>query len=237
MSEREVNRVEILSGVVSSRISTSEAASVLCLSDLQVQRLLKTFGEDVALALRHKVRGRPSSNRILKCLRDLRLAIVRERYADFCHTFAAKKLAARDGVNISRATLRKWVVKDWLWLSRSQRRVFHRSRLRRVCYGELIQINGSDHRWFEDRDAPCTLIVTVDDATGAIQEMRFVPSESTFAYFEMLAGYLRCHCKQVAFYSDKHSVFRVTMRQVWRTTRLDLCNWRSRRCARRRRQG
>jgi transposase len=209
MSEREVHRVEVLSGVVAGRMSTSEAASVLCLSDRQVQRLLKTFREDGAVALRHKARGRPSNNRSLAGLRDLTLAIVRERYADFGPTLAAEKLAERDGVKVSRETLRKWMVEDGLWLSRSQRRVFHRPRLRRECYGELIQIDGSDHRWFEDRDAPCTLIVAVDDATGAIQEMRFVPSESTFAYFEMLAGYLRSHGKPVAFYSDKHSVFRV----------------------------
>ena len=87
--------------------------------------------------------------------------------------------------------------------------MFHRPRLRRECYGELIQIDGSDHRWFENRDDPCTLIVAVDDATGAIQQMHFVPSESTFSYFQMLAGYLRGHGKPVAFYSDKHSVFRV----------------------------
>lgn len=209
MSEREVHRVEVLSNVVAGRMSTPEAASVLCLSDRQVQRLLKTFRENGAVALRHKARGRPSNNRTLEGLRDLTLAIVRERYADFGPTLAAEKLAERDGVNVSRETLRKWMVEDGLWLSRSQRRVFHRPRLRRECYGELIQIDGSDHRWFEDRDAPCTLIVAVDDATGAIQEMRFVPSESTFAYFEMLAGYLRSHGKPVAFYSDKHSVFRV----------------------------
>lgn len=209
MSEREVHRIEVLSGVVAGRMSTSEAAAVLCLSDRQVQRLLKTFREDGAVALRHKARGRPSNNRSLEGLRDLTLAIVRERYADFGPTLAAEKLAERDGVKISRETLRKWMVEDGLWLSRSQRRVFHRPRLRRECYGELIQIDGSDHRWFEERDAPCTLIVAVDDATSAIQEMRFVPSESTFAYFEMLAGYLRCHGKPVAFYSDKHSVFRV----------------------------
>jgi transposase len=209
MSEREVHRVEVLSSVVARRMSTSEAASVLCLSDRQVQRLLKTFREDGAVALRHKARGRPSNNRTLEGLRDLTLSIVRERYADFGPTLAAEKLAERDGVKVSRETLRKWMVEDGLWLSRNQRRVFHRPRLRRECYGELIQIDGSDHRWFEDRDAPCTLIVAVDDATGAIQEMRFVPSESTFAYFEMLAGYLRLHGKPVAFYSDKHSVFRV----------------------------
>lgn len=209
MSEREVHRVEVLSSVVARRMSTSEAASVLCLSDRQVQRLLKSFREDGAVSLRHKARGRPSNNRSLDGLRDLTLSIVRERYADFGPTLAVEKLAERDGVKVSRETLRKWMVEDGLWLSRNQRRVFHRPRLRRECYGELIQIDGSDHRWFEDRDAPCTLIVAVDDATGAIQEMRFVPSESTFAYFEMLAGYLRSHGKPVAFYSDKHSVFRV----------------------------
>ncbi|GGW44897.1 hypothetical protein GCM10011452_36450 [Gemmobacter lanyuensis] len=142
------------------------------------------------------------------------LALVRERYADFGPTLAAEKLAERDGVKISRETLRKWMVEDGLWLSRSQRRVLHRPRLRRECYGELVQIDGSDHRWFEDRDAPCTLIVAVDDATDAIQEMRFVPSESTFASFEMLAGYLRAHGKPVAFPSDKHSVFRVAKSEV-----------------------
>lgn len=209
MSEREVHRVEVLSSVVARRMSTAEAASVLCLSERQVQRLLRTFREDGAVALRHKARGRPSNNRTLDGLRDLTMALVRERYSDFGPTLAAEKLAERDGMNISRETLRKWMVEDGLWLSRSQRRVFHRPRLRRECYGELVQIDGSDHRWFEDRDAPCTLIVAVDDATGAIQEMRFVPSESTFSYFEMLAGYLRSHGKPVAFYSDKHSVFRV----------------------------
>lgn len=209
MSEREVHRVEVLSLVVSRRMSTSEAASVLCLSDRQVQRLLKTFREDGAVALRHKARGRPSNNRTVAGLRDLTLALVRELYADFGPTLAAEKLAERDGLKISRETLRKWMIEDGLWLSRRQRRVFHRPRLRRECYGELVQIDGSDHRWFEDRDAPCTLIVAVDDATGAIQEMRFVPSESTFAYFEMLARYLHSHGKPVAFYSDKHSVFRV----------------------------
>lgn len=209
MSEREVHRVEVLSCVVARRMSTAEAASVLCLSERQVQRLLRTFREDGAVALRHKSRGKPSNNRRLEGLRDLTLAIVREQYADFGPTLAAEKLAERDGIKISRETLRKWMVEDGLWLSRSQRRVFHRPRLRRECYGELVQIDGSDHRWFEDRDAPCTLIIAVDDATGAIQEMRFVPSESTFSYFEMLAGYLRSHGKPVAFYSDKHSVFRV----------------------------
>lgn len=133
MSEREVHRVDVLSSVVAGRMSSSGVASVLCLSDRQVQRLLKAFREDGAVALRHKARGRPSNNRTIEGLRDLTLAHVCDRYADFGPTLAAEKLAERDGVKISRETLRKWMVEDGLWLSRSQRRVFHRPRLRREC--------------------------------------------------------------------------------------------------------
>jgi hypothetical protein len=72
---------------------------------------------------------------------------------------------------------------------------------------EMVQIDGSDHRWFEDRAAACTLLVFIDDATSRLMELRFVVSESTFAYFEALKSYLRCHRKPAAFYSDKHSIF------------------------------
>ena len=198
MSEREVHRIEVLSCVVERSMTVTHAAAVLCLSERQVQRLLKIFREEGAASIRHKTRGRPSHNRIRDGLRAYAMALVRDRYADFGPTLAAEKLAERDGVHVSRETLRKWMVAEGLWLSRSQRRVFHRPRLRRECFGALIQIDGSDHRWFEGRDDPCTLIVAVDDATGAIQQMRFVPSESTFAYFQMLAGYLRDHGKPVA---------------------------------------
>ena len=101
------------------------------------------------------------------------------------------------------------MIADGLWLSRAQRRRFHRPRLRREACGELIQIDGSDHRWFEDRGPPCTLLVFIDDATSRLMQLRFVPSESTFAYFEALELYLQEHGRPVAFYSDKNTVFRV----------------------------
>jgi hypothetical protein len=101
------------------------------------------------------------------------------------------------------------MVADGLWLSRKQRRAFHQPRLRREHYGELIQIDGSEHRCFEDRGAPCTLLVFIDDATSRLMRLRFVPSESTDSYFEALRGYVDAHGCPVAFYSDKHSVFRI----------------------------
>ena len=95
-------------------------------------------------------------------------------------------------------------------MSRAERRRIQQPRHRREHIGELVQIDGSEHRWFEDRAAACTLLVFVDDATSRLMELRFVPSESTFAYFEALRAYLCRHGKPVAFYSDKHSIFRVS---------------------------
>ena len=100
------------------------------------------------------------------------------------------------------------MAEDGLWLSRKQRRTFHQPRRRREAFGELIQIDGSEHRWFEDHGDPCTLLVFVDDATSMLMELRFFAPESTFAYFEALESYLGRFGRPVAFYSDKHSAFR-----------------------------
>ncbi|WP_292282222.1 ISNCY family transposase, partial [Mesorhizobium sp.] len=201
MSERELQRIEVLSKVLERRMAVISAARVLDMTTRQVQRLLKAFRAEGAAALRHKARGRPSNHRYV--------AGVGEHYLDFGPTLAAEKLAANHGLVVSRETLRKWMAEAGIWLSRKQRRTFHQPRLRRESYGELVQIDGSDHRWFEERGDPCTLLVFIDDATSALQQLRFVKSESTFSYFEALELYLRTHGCPVAFYSDKHTVFRV----------------------------
>ena len=101
------------------------------------------------------------------------------------------------------------MVEDGLWLSRKQRRQFHQPRLRARMLGELIQIDGYDHRWFGDSAPPCALLVFIDDATSTLIELRFVKSESTFSYFEALESYLHKRGRPVALYSDTHAVFRV----------------------------
>ena len=209
MSERELNRVEVLSQVTQGRMSTTNAANVLGLSRRQVHRLLKTFQSDGPAAIRHKARGRASNNRIDPAVREFAVTLVRENYIDFGPTFAAEKLHEDHGLKVSRETLRKWMQDAGIWLSRVQRRTFHQPRLRRECFGELIQIDGSDHHWFEDRGPACTLLVFIDDATSTLMHLEFVTSESTFSYFGALEAYLHEHGRPVAFYSDKHTVFRV----------------------------
>lgn len=210
MSERELNRIEVLAQVDDGRLSVQNGANMLDITKRQMFRLLKTYRTDGAAAIRHKARGKAPNNKIHRAKRDYVLALVKENYADFGPTLAAEMLAQHHGFKVSRETLRKWMVDDGLWLSRKQRRAFHQPRLRRECFGELIQIDGSDHRWFEDRAAPCTLLVFVDDATSMLMELRFVLSESTFSYFGALESYLLKHGRPVAFYSDKHTVFRVS---------------------------
>jgi len=102
------------------------------------------------------------------------------------------------------------MIAEGLWLDRKQRRRrVHQPRHRRECVGELVQVDGCEHWWFEDRGPQCTLLVFVDDATSRLMHLQFVESESTFAYFHAARAYLEAWGKPVAFYSDKHGVFRV----------------------------
>jgi len=210
MSEHELNRIEVLAQVDGGQLSVSAAANLLNVTRRQVFRLLRRFRESGPAGIRHRLRGRGSNNRIHDARRIYGLDLVRENYSDFGPTLAAEALETHHGFKVSRETLRNWMIDDGLWFPKKQRKKFHQPRLRRECVGELIQIDGSDHHWFEDRGPRCTLLVFIDDATSTLMYLRFVKSETTFTYFEALQGYLSKHGRPVAFYSDKHSVFRVS---------------------------
>src|SRR3954462_2650660 len=214
MSGRELQRIQVLSEVTNRVRTVASASVVLALSTRQVQRLLRAYRSSGAGSLAHKARGRPSNNRIRDDVRHQAVELVRVHYPDFGPTLAAEMLLERHGLKVSRETLRGWMVEAGLWLSRQQRRSFHQPRLRREALGGLGQIDGSEHRWFEDRADPCTLLVFIDDATGRLLQVPFVTSERAFAYFEALQGYLEAHGCPVAFYSDKHSVFRVARKEA-----------------------
>jgi hypothetical protein len=123
---------------------------------------------------------------------------------------AAEKLREGHGIALGRETLRLWMIAAGIWADRKQRRKHvHQPRHRRECVGELVQVDGCEHWWFEDRGPQCTLLVFIDDATSRLMQLQFVESESTFAYFHAARAYLEAWGKPVAFYSDKHGVFRV----------------------------
>ena len=179
MSYEELDRVRVIERVIEKRLTQAEAARILGLTSRQVRRLRRAYERDGARALASKHRGRPSNRRLPAALRREALATVRSRYAGFGPTLAHEKLTELHGLELSVETLRHWMIEDGLWIPRARREPrIQQPRRRRPCRGELIQIDGCDHEWFEERAARCTLLVFVDDATGALMELRFCESES-----------------------------------------------------------
>ena len=179
----------------------------------------EAFRADGADGLISRKRGGPSNRALGSVFRETVLAIVRERYGDFGPTLAAEKLSELHGLISGSRRLRQWMIGAGLWVRRKDRlKRIHQPRARRDCLGELVQIDGSEHWWFEDRGPQCTLLVFVDDATSRLMHLKFVETESTFDYFQATREYLEAHGKPVAFYSDKHGVFRVNSTAQSRAT-------------------
>ncbi|VUS84084.1 hypothetical protein SB6424_05445 [Klebsiella pasteurii] len=215
MSDKELSRINVIQSVVEKRMRRRDAAHQLALTERQTQRLMNRFRESGAAGLSNLRRGRPGNHRLPESLKLRVLSLLNDHYSDFGPTLAAEKLRERHNITVSVETLRKWMTADGLWVPYSRRRPrVHQPRYRRDCLGELIQIDGCEHRWFEDRGPACTLLVYVDDATSRLMQLLFVSSESTFTYFEATRGYLERYGKPLAFYSDKASVFRINNKQA-----------------------
>ena len=206
----EVDRVAVVSQVAERRLSQREAAGRLGLGVRQVKRLVARYRERGAEGLASGHRGKRSNNAIDASVRRAVMELVRERYRDFGPTFACEKLVECHGHRLSSETLRRWMIEDGLWEAKARRGVReHPSRPRRECVGDLVQIDGSPHDWFEGRGPGCTLIAYVDDATTRLLAAGFFAEETTEAYMRTTRAHLEAHGRPVAYYSDRYSVFRV----------------------------
>ncbi|RWG08580.1 MAG: helix-turn-helix domain-containing protein, partial [Mesorhizobium sp.] len=144
------------------RLSVVQAAELLDLSRSQVHRLLQAYDQDGAGGLVSKKRGRPSNRRHDEDFRNTALDLVRDRYRDFGPTLAREKLLEWHQIAVSTETLRKWMTEAGIWTSRRERKKqLHQPRGRRDCLGELVQIDGSHHWWFENRGPKCALLVCI----------------------------------------------------------------------------
>jgi len=210
MSRTEIDRVHVLKDLLAERIRTGEAAQLLGVTSRQVFRLLRAYHDGGPAALVSKKRGKPSNRSYPVLVRTQAIALIRANYLDFGPTLATEKLAERHGLRLGVETVRRWMIAAGIWRDRRERlKPVHQPRYRRDCVGELIQIDGSQHWWFENRGPQCTLLVFIDDATSRLMHLQFVTAESTFDYFAATRSYLRRYGKPVAFYSDKHATFRV----------------------------
>ena len=213
MSDKEIQRLAVLQDVRDHRITQVRAAEILSLSTRQITRLLQKLNQDGVSGMVHASRGQPGHHRHDDLLKSKCLSIISEYLLGFGPTLAHEKLSSMFALDIPVETLRRWMTANGLWIPRSKRlKRPYQPRYNRDCFGELIQIDGSYHDWFEGRSAKCCLLVYIDDATGKLLHLRFCEAETTFDYMLSTRAYIEQYGKPLAFYSDKHSVFRVNQK-------------------------
>lgn len=219
MSQRELTRLEVMQRLKDKRLSQKEAARILDMSVRQIKRLWRAFRAQGAKGLVSARRGKASNHRLDAQVVQQAVDLLYKHYRDFGPTLAHEKLSEVHGLKLSDESVRRIMIEEGLWKAkRAKQSGRHPMRERRACYGELEQIDGSDHAWFEERGPKCTLLVIIDDATGQIGELWFVPEETFFAYCEAVRHYVERYGKPVTFYSDKHGIFRVNQPRPLGTT-------------------
>ena len=207
LNEVEMDRLYILKQVAERHLTQEEAGQRLGVTSRQIRRLLKRIEVKGPKGIKRKeILGNRAFS---KAFKNSVMAVVKANYADFGPTFASEKLLEYNELSINRETLRQWMIEEGLWKKRSRKSArIHQSRERRPRFGELVQIDGSHHDWFEGRAPECCLLVFIDDATSKLLALRFEESETTLGYLRCLESHLTSYGRPLAYYSDKHSIFK-----------------------------
>jgi len=185
MSQKEVERSQILDRLKEGKISQQEAAQQMDISTRQARRLARRYQREGLAGLISKKCGYASNRRLDETLRATAIALIGAHYCDFGPTLACEKLVELHSMHLSVESTRQLMITAGYWKTRRGGGVcVHPIRERRARFGELIQIDGSPHDWFEGRGERCTLLVFIDDATGKLTQLRFMPTETTLGYME-----------------------------------------------------
>ncbi len=212
MSKEELSRLEVMEHLLEKRMGQGTAAEVLGLSVRQVKRLLRAYREKGAAGLVSQQRGKPSHHQLDKETERAALDLLKGRYAGFGPTLAHEKLVELHGLKLCLGSVRRIMIEEELWKAKRARKLeVHQMRERRACFGELEQMDGTDHDWFEGRSERCSLLVMIDDASGKLGALHFVAEESFFGYCALLRQYLAAHGRPAGLYTDKHGIFRVNI--------------------------
>jgi transposase len=194
MTTKDVLRSQVMAQVMEGKLDQASAAARLAISVRQVKRLKRRLQDEGTAGLLSKKRGRPSNRRTSADVLAKAVALIGERYADFGPTFACETLEELHEIKLSVETVRKAMLHAGLWKARRGAGVrTHAMRERRARRGELIQIDGSPHDWFEGRAPRCCLLVFIDDATSELMALRFVDTETTFGYMQLLEQHVLEH--------------------------------------------
>ena len=214
MNQQEQARIKVLNSVLEYHLPIAQAAEIMGVSERHAKRLLAAYRRDGAAALAHGNRGRRPHNAVPEDAAAAVVKLARDGYAGANHSHFTELLREREGIDLSRPTVRRILMKAGIGSPRSRRSQQHRFRRKRMPQeGMLIQVDGSPHPWLEERGPKFVLLLAVDDATGTVAQAIFHPSEDTRGYLVLLEGLVRQWGIPLALYSDRHAAFKYNARQ------------------------
>ena len=207
MKQRELKRLHIVRKILEKTVKQVEAASLLDLSGRQIRRVVARVKEEGNKGIIHKSRGQPSNRKLPDSLKNKVIKLYRTRYKGFGPILANEKLFEIDKIKIGDQTLRNWLMQAGLWGAIRKRRKYRQWRERKHYFGEMIQVDGSHHDWFEGRGLKCVLMGYIDDATN-ICVARFYTYEGTMPAFDSLKRYIKRYGLPRSLYLDKHTTYK-----------------------------
>ena len=214
MNQEEQARIQVLNSVLEYQLPIAQAAEIMGVSERHTKRLLDAYRKHGPVALAHGNRGRRPHNAFPETAAAAVVKLASNGYAEANHSHFTELLREREGIDLSRPTVRRILIKAGIGSPRSRRSQQHRFRRRRMPQeGMLVQIDGSNHPWLEDRGPKLTLLIAVDDATGTVAQAVFRTSKDTRGYLVLLEGLVRQWGIPLALYSDRHAAFKYNARQ------------------------
>ena len=207
MSREEAGRLHIIRQALNKKISQTEAASLIDLSDRQIRRMIKRIREEGDEGICHRSRGKTSNRRIPKKIKDKAIKLFREQYEDFNLVHATEKLSEVHGITLSDETLRLWLNEAEIPYKKRKVKKHRQRRERRAHFGELVQIDGSHHDWFEGRGPVCVFMGYIDDATNTVHG-RFYDYEGTMPAMDSMKRYIKRYGIPKSVYLDKHTTYK-----------------------------
>lgn len=207
LHQRELKRLHVIHKVLDETLKQVEAAEILSLSDRQIRRIIKRIRVEGDIGIVHRARGKPSNRELPKKIKDKVIKLYRDKYKGFGPTLASEKLLEMEGIRIKDETLRKWLINSGDWKKVRKGRTHRQWRERKHHFGEMIQIDGSHHDWFEDRGPKCVLMGYIDDATGKAF-VRFYEYEGTKPAMDSFKRYIKKYGIPMSIYLDKHTTYK-----------------------------
>ena len=207
MTQEELKRLHVIHKALGKHITQIEAAELIGIGLRQVQRIARIVRLEGDEGVIHKGRGRPSNRALPSKVKDKALKLYKEKYNDFGPTLGSEKLFEIDKIKLNDETLRLWLLQSGIAYKKRKSRPHRQWRERKHSFGQMIQMDGSHHNWFEGRGPECVLMGYIDDATGR-PFGRFYSYEGTLAAMDSFKRYSKKHCLPVSIYLDKHPTYK-----------------------------